>query len=249
MGYQEINSRTIDKWIEEGWEWGIPVSHEEFEKAKRGEWDVFLTPTKPMPHEWVGDLKEKRLLGLASGGGQQMPIFSALGAQCTVLDYSEKQVTSDIMVAEREQYQIKAIRGDMTKPLPFDDESFDIIFHPVSDCYIEEVTPLFKECVRVLKKGGILVCGFDNGINFLMDEDESKIVNHMPFNPLKNPDQMKQLEQQDGGVQFSHSLEELIGGQLQAGLTLTDLYEDTNGMGYLHELNIFTFLATRAVKR
>ena len=70
----------------------------------------------------------------------------------------------------------------------------------------------------------------------------------MPFNPLKNPDQMLQLEKDDSGVQFSHTLDEQIGGQLEAGFTLTNLYEDTNGEGHLHELNIPTFIATRSVK-
>ena len=60
----------------------------------------------------------------------------------------------------------------------------------------------------------------------------------MPFNPLRNPDQMQQLEGEDAGVQFSHSLEEQIGGQLEAGFILLSLYEDTNGEGRLHELNI-----------
>lgn len=250
MDYQDINAKTIDQWIEEGWEWGIPISHEEYVDALNGKWDVVLTPTKAMPHEWLGDLKGKKLLGLASGGGQQMPIFTALGAECTVLDYSEKQLESDRMVAEREGYDINIVRADMTKPLPFADESFDIIFHPVSNCYIEEVIPVFKECYRVLKKGGILVGGFDNGVNFWVnEEDESRIVNHMPFNPLKNPEQMKMLVENDDGVQFSHTVEEQIGGQLKAGFTLTDLYEDTNGSGYLHEMNINTFLATRAVKK
>ena len=34
--YQDINSRTIDKWIEEGWEWGVPIAHEIYEKAFQG---------------------------------------------------------------------------------------------------------------------------------------------------------------------------------------------------------------------
>ena len=95
--YQEINSKTIDRWVEEGWDWGKPVSHEEYEKAKAGTWDVKLTPVKFVPHRWLGELKGKRVLGLASGGGQQMPIFAALGAQCTVLDYSQQQLDSAIV--------------------------------------------------------------------------------------------------------------------------------------------------------
>ena len=56
QSYQDINADTIDRWIREGWEWGKPISHECFDKAKNGEWDVLLTPTKPVPHEWLGEL-------------------------------------------------------------------------------------------------------------------------------------------------------------------------------------------------
>ena len=246
--YQDINAETIDRWIDEGWEWGKPISHEVFVNAQKGVWDILLTPTKPVPHAWFGDLHDKKVLGLAAGGGQQMPIFAALGADCTVLDYSQKQIESDRFVAEREGYVIRAIRADMTKPLPFDDEEFDVIFNPVSDCYVEEVKPIFRECYRILKHGGLFICGVDHYLNHIVGEDETHIVNKLPFNPLKNPEQMKELMDGDFGVQFSHSLEELIGGQLEAGFRLTDLYEDTNGEGYLHELCIPTFLAMRSVK-
>ena len=248
MKYQDINAATIDRWIEEGWEWGIPISHETYVKATEGKWDVVLTPTRPVPHEWFGSLAGKKVLGLASGGGQQIPVFAALGAECTVLDYSEKQVESERMVAEREGYPVNLVRADMTKPLPFADESFDLIFHLVSNCYVEEVRPIFRECFRVLKPGGILLGGFDNGINYILDEKEEYLQNCLPFNPLKNPEQMRQLEAAGDGVQFSHTLEEQIGGQLEAGFLLTDVYEDTNGAGRLHEHGIPTFWATRAVK-
>ena len=209
---------------------------------------MLLTPTKPVPKEWFGTLSHKKLFGLASGGAQQIPVFSALGAECTVLDYSKKQCESEKETAEREGYSVNIIRGDMTKPLPFPDETFDIIFHPVSNVYIKEVEPVFKECFRILKKGGVLLCGLDNGINFMVDDDEERIVNSFPFDPLKNSEQLKQLADSDCGVQFSHTAEEQIGGQLKAGFVLTDIYEDTNGEGRLHELNIPTFYATRAVK-
>ena len=207
-----------------------------------------LTPTKNVPHEWFGDLKDKRVLGLASGGGQQMPIFAALGAECTVLDYSSRQIESDRMVAKREGYNITIIQGDMTKPLPFENESFDLIFHPVSHCYVRDVRSIWKECYRVLKPGGTLLSGVDHYINYIVDSEEKMIVNSLPFDPLVNPEQMKQLRDEDAGVQFSHSLEEQIGGQLEAGFTVLELYEDTNGEGRLHEMNIPTFLAIRSEK-
>ena len=246
--YQDINAETIDRWVEEGWEWGKPVSHETWVKAKNGEWDVRLTPTKPVPHRWFGGLRGRKVLGLASGGGQQMPVFAALGAECTVMDYSPKQLESERLIAEREGYAIRIIRGDMTKRFPFEDGEFDLVFHPVSNCYVEEVKPIWRECFRVLKPGGFLLSGTDHYVNYIVDEDEKMIINHLPFDPLKDPEQMKQLEKDDSGVQFSHSLEEQINGQLEAGFTLLELYEDTNGEGRLHELNIPTFLAMRSQK-
>ena len=248
MNYQDVNARTIDRWIEAGWEWGTPISHEIYQAAQRGDWDVLLTPTKAVPHAWFGELKGKRVLGLASGGGQQMPIFTALGAVCTVLDYSERQLESERMVSQREGYDIRILRADMSKPLPFEDGEFDLIFHPVSNCYVREVRPIWRECFRVLRSGGALLAGLDNGMNYIFDDDERMLANPLPFDPLTNPEQMAQLEATDSGVQFSHTLDEQIGGQLEAGFVLTGLYEDTNGEGRLHEFNVPTYVATRAVK-
>lgn len=249
MNYQDINAATIDRWIEQGWEWGKPIDHETYLRALHGEWDVLLTPLKPVPHEWFGNLKGKKVLGLASGGGQQMPVFTALGAECTVFDYSGKQLESERLVAEREGYSIETVRGDMTKPLPFADEAFDLIFHPVSNCYVKDVKAIWKECWRVLKPGGTLLAGVDHYINYIVDDSERNIVNSLPFDPLVNWEHKKQLEKADAGFQFSHTLEEQINGQLEAGFTLLELYEDTNSSGYLHDLNIPTFLAMRSKKQ
>lgn len=248
MDYQKINANVIDSWCENGWEWGRPISHETYERAKAGEWEVYLTPTKPVPHAWFPDFAGCRLLGLASGGAQQIPIFSALGADCTVLDYSSHQCESERTFARQEGYSVTVLQADMTKPLPFADETFDLIFHPVSNCYVEEVKPIFRECYRVLRKGGVLLCGLDNGINFIFDESETTLKYRLPFNPLKDPALYQHLMEMDDGVQFSHTLEEQIGGQLEAGFRLTHIYEDTNGEGRLHEYHIPSFIATRAVK-
>ena len=247
--YTEINSKVIDNWVKDGWEWGQPISHEVFERAKNNDWNVVLTPTKPVPKEWFCEMKGAEILGLASGGGQQMPIFAALGAKCTVLDYSEMQLQKEKEVAQRENYEIKIVRADMTNPLPFEDESFDLIFHPVSNCYIEDVFHVWKECYRVLKKGGILLAGLDTGLNYVFDDDEKMVVRKLPFNPLKDKELYEECVKNNWGIQFSHTIEEQIGGQLKAGFILTDIYQDTSGSGRLHDFNVPTFYATRAVKK
>jgi len=251
--YTEINAKTIDRWIEDGWEWGTPISTEDCERARRGQWDVVLTPIKPVPKDWFGELAGKKILGLASGGGQQMPIFALLGAECTVADISDKQLESERLVSFREGYTINIIKADMTKRLPFEDESFDIIFHPVSNVYVEDVHHVWRECYRVLRPGGALLAGLDNGINFLINNFESEpltIENKLPFNPMKNPEQMAILKADDSGVQFSHNFDEQIGGQLKAGFVITDAYEDYNNdpADLTRKYGIPAFWSTKAVK-
>ncbi len=51
----------------------------------------------------------------------------------------------------------------------------------------------------------------------------------------------------DGSIQFSHTIEKQIDGQLKAGFTLTNLYEDTDNEGIGEYIP--NFIATRAVKR
>lgn len=249
MKYQDINSSVVDRWVAEDWEWGRPISHEVYVKAAEGEWEVVLTPTKPVPKDWFPSLAGTKILGLAAGGGQQIPVFTALGGSCTVMDYSQRQLDSEGLVATREGYAIDIVKGDMTQRFPLADESFDLIFHPVSNCYIEDVLPVWTECFRVLKHGGVLLAGMDNGMNYIFDKEETRLTRTLPFNPLRDSQLYQECMDQDLGIQFSHTIEEQIGGQLKAGFILMDLYEDTNGSGRLHDYHVPTFIATRSVKR
>lgn len=246
--YVDVNETFFNKWVADGWEWGTPITHEIYEQAKQGNWDVVLTPTKTVPKDWFCEMKGAKILGLASGGGQQMPIFAALGADCTVMDYSKSQLESERLVAQREAYSIELVKGDMTKRFPFEDESFDLIFHPVSNCYVEDVYPIWKECYRVLKKGGILISGLDNGVCFAFNDEGTKMEYPLPFNPLNNKKLYEESVKKGWGIQFSHTLEEQIGGQLKAGFTLKDIYQDTSGEGNFRKYNIPTFFATKSIK-
>lgn len=251
MDYTDINAKTWDRWSEEGMTWTRPITHEEYEQTTAENYIVYLTPCVPVPHTWFGNLSGKKLLGLASGGGQQMPVFAKLGADCTLLDYSDRQLDADRAVAEREGYAINIVKADMTKRLPFDDASFDIIFHPVSNCYIEDVQHVWEECYRVLNPGGVLLAGMDNGMNFLFAQDEEPlvVVNRLPYNPLKMPKEEFERIAAEDGVQFSHTLEEQIGGQLKARFLLRALYEDHDreGCGVIREYAP-QYYATMAVK-
>ena len=247
--YTYINGDIISSWKNKyGLKWMEPISHNDFINAKNGMELLTLTPHKKVPKNWYDDVKGKRILGLASGGGQQMAILSALGGECTLLDISDSQLEADRFIADREKYNITIIKGDMTERLPFDDESFDYVINPVSNHYIEKVEPVFNEIYRVLKKGGYFLAGLDTGIYWAFDEETFTLAHPLPFNPLKDEKLAKELLESDMTYIFSHTLEEQIGGQLKAGFHLLELYEDINTEGKFKEYNVPTFILTRSQK-
>lgn len=247
--YTQKNAEIINEWkARYGLRWMNPISHEDYLAAQSGKELLTLTPVKKVPLSWYRNMRGKKVLGLAAGGGQQMAILSALGAECTLLDITTEQINADRAVSEREGYHIEVIQGDMTEPLPFADGTFDIVINPVSNHYIEEVAPVFGEIYRVLKKGGVFLAGLDTGIYWAFDEETKTIKYPLPFNPLKDKEIYDELIAGDLALCFSHTLEEQIGLQLKLGFRLDDIYEDTNGDGLFEEYHIPTFIATKATK-
>ncbi|MBC2604733.1 class I SAM-dependent methyltransferase [Pelagicoccus albus] len=217
-----------------GSEWCTPVSSEEIESARKGDWKVILTPNKAVPKAWFGDLPGKALLCLASGGGQQAPILSAAGAKVTSFDNSDEQLAKDLLVAKRDGLEITAKQGDMADLSAFPDSSFDLIFHPVSNVFVESVLPVWKECFRVLKPNGRLLSGFMNPAFFLFDHDELEnagepVVKYsIPYSDKSDlpPEKLEKIQRDKIAYEFGHSLQDQIGGQTAAGFVIADLYED-----------------------
>lgn len=231
------------------------ISHEDFLKAKNGELKVSLAGVKCVPENWFPPLKDKNILALACGGGQQAPVFVAHGANVTVTDYSDKQLDTEKYVAERENYNINIVKADMSKTFPFVDNTFDLIFNPVSNCYIETIQNTWNECARVIKKSGILMMAFVKEEHFMFELDFQKedflISKHsLPFNPYRDlsEDSKKRYKEMNMPFAFSHTLTEQIGGLIDAGFEITNLYEDCDGHG-LFDKYMNSYVCVRAVKK
>ncbi len=151
------NRAAWNKESKEGSRWCQPVSSAEIQAAQEGKWSVILTPNKSVPSEWFGDLKGKKILCLASEGGQQAPVLAAAGASVKSFDNSDEQLAKDRFVADRDALDLITTQGDMADLSTFENESFDLIFHPVSNVFAENIEPVWKECFRVLKWNGRLL--------------------------------------------------------------------------------------------
>lgn len=248
------NKKSWDHYVESGNPWTIPVSPEEMEQARLGKWQIFLTPTKPVPADWFPPLKGLHVLCLASGGGQQGPILSAAGAVVTVFDNSPRQLARDKEVAEREGLSLTLVEGDMKDLSTFEDGSFDLIINPVSNCFAPHLEPIWLEAARVLRLGGELLAGFVNPVNYLFDGEQEKegifqIIHKMPYSDLTSitEEDRGRLYGEESALEFGHSLEDQIGGQIRAGLVIYGFYEDITPEEKISDY-MPTFIATRARK-
>jgi SAM-dependent methyltransferase len=230
------------------------VGPEVIAAARKGDWQIVLTPHRPVPHDWFPNLNGLATLCLASGGGQQAPVLAAAGATVTVLDQSANQLGQDRLVAEREGLRVQTVQGDMRNLDMFADESFGLIVHPCSNSFVPEVRSVWREAFRVLGSGGVLLAGVINPAVYIFDDalaqqGELRVRHRLPYSDAESltAEERARLIHAGEPFGFSHSLEDLIGGQTDAGFAITGLYED-EWQGQTLSRFMPMFIATRAIK-
>ena len=229
------NEHAWDEESREGSEWCTPVPAEVIEKARRGEIELRLTPKRLVPSGWLTGIEGKRVLCLASGGGQQAPVLAAAGADVISYDISREQLHKDLHVADRDGLKLQVVKGEMSDLSPFEDGSCDIIVNAVSDIFVPDIHTVWNECRRVLRPGGELWSGMMNPSFFLFDHSEAiesgelKVKHALPYSDTGSLDK-KELARIIGDevpLVWSHTLECLLGGLTDAGFYIIGFYEDT----------------------
>ena len=255
MDLLRYNRDAWDRQVREGNRWTVPVGPEVIARARDGDWQIILTPQKPVPSNWLPPLEGCHLLCLASGGGQQGPVLAAAGALVTVFDNSPAQLAQDRAVAEREGLRLRTEQGDMADLSAFGDEAFDLIVHPCSNSFVPDVLPVWREAFRVLRPGGSLLAGMCNPVLFTIDPDlEERGVLQLkyaiPYSDLTSLTDVERRRYTDRGepLSFGHSLDQLIGGQLAVGFRLTGFFDDYWGGDAPLDRYLPAFFATRSVK-
>lgn len=248
------NQSAWDRMAEAGDRFYRAVTTSEVDAARRGDFKIRLTPTKGIPKSWLGDIDGKDILCLAGGGARQAPLLAAAGGNVTVFDLSEKQLARDREVASREALEIATITGDMRDLSHFDVQQFDLIISPCATCFCPTLQEIWNESFRVLRGNGRLMVGFINPIHFVFDAaklDKGKfVVRHsIPYSDFDlDPDEREKTIGPERPLEFGHSLEAIIGGQLAAGFSMMGFMEDGWGGSDPLSKKINTFFATLMTK-
>lgn len=256
MDISQHNSNAWDEKVQQGSRYTKYVSSDEVKQAKEGNWAISVTTEREVPRGWFpNSMQGLKVLCLAGGGGQQAPLLAAAGAEVTVVDMSEKQLAQDRFVAERDNLVIHTIKGDMSNLHFFEDEQFDLIVHPVSNVFVENILPVWKEAARVLKTNGTLISGFTNPVLYLFDDDKEQegvldVQHSIPFSSVKQMGgrELEEYAKRNETLEFGHTLEDQIQGQINAGLLIAGFYEDDFGGTRIIDNYIKTFIATKAIK-
>lgn len=235
MDIEGLNRAAWDKAVDGGDNpYTQVVSSEQVAAARAGPWSLRLSERRSVPREWFPPLAGRQVLCLAGGGGQQAPILAAAGAEVTLVDGSRRQLDQDAYVAERDDLHLRLVQGDMADLSAFPDASFDLVVNPISTLFVPDVGRVWRECRRVLRPQGVLIAGFMNTDEFVFDpealDERGEFVVRYPL-PYVEHETLgaAELEARIAAGEmfhFSHTMEALLGGLIDAGFLIAGFYED-----------------------
>jgi ubiquinone/menaquinone biosynthesis C-methylase UbiE len=189
-------------------------------------------------HGILKDVAGKKVLCLASGGGQDSVAFGLLGADVTVLDLSDVQLERDRRGAAHHNLHIETIQGDMRDLSIFAENQFDIVWQVYSINFVPFVESVIRGVRRVLKPGGIYFLQFANPFAIGVDEekwdgkayplsslyrDGEDISERFPHWNVEQAD--RTTIQRDSPHEFRHTLSTTLNTMAGNGFVLLGLWE------------------------
>lgn len=175
------------------------------------------------PIHVLQNIKDKNVLLLASGGGQQSAIFGLLGAKVTVVDFSMSQLKNDKKAAKHYGYKIKTIEGDISNLSLLINNSFDLVYQAPSMGYVPDVQSVYSEVWRVLKSGGLYRADAQNPQSRFTDKSswngKGYLISEMYSTKTKQRSKEKKV------IEFRHTLDEIFNGLIKCGFEIEGVEE------------------------
>ena len=229
--FDEIATFNRERWNElalAGVEYSIPALELDEKSARR------MVDEEGM----LGEVRGKRVLCLAAGGGQQTAAFALLGAEVTVLDISEVQLQRDSSTAKHYGLTVRTEFGDMRDLTRFSDASFDFVWQAHSINFVPDARRVFAEVSRVLDVSGLYRLQFTNPFIHGTWEESWTGKGYMLAGPYANGEIISEeawtFRDANGGQrkvarprEFRHTLGTIMNGLIVAGMQILGLWEDS----------------------
>lgn len=123
---------------------------------------------KPMMKSMIPNLKNKKVLMLGCGTGEESNLLETFGAsskQLTGIDLSNKSIE----IAKRTYPDIEFVVGDMNE-LPFESDSFDFVYSSLAVHYSATPEKTYEEVYRVLKPNGLFLFSVGHPLRWSSEE-------------------------------------------------------------------------------
>lgn len=233
----ETNRRAWDAMARTGHAFTRPAQDEDF--------------ANPLPAidiaGWVREVAGKRVLCLAAGGGRQGPLFAAAGAQVTVVDLSPAMLEIDRRVAQQRGLELRTLEASMDQLAPLQPASFDLVYQPVSTCYVPSVIAVYREIARVLTPGGMYISQHKQPASLQATIQSNSAGSYELVEPYYRAGPLRTVRgsilREESTLEYLHRWEELIGGLCRAGFVIEDLIEPVHAKPHA-EIGSFAHRAT-----
>ncbi len=173
------------------------------------------------PRSALENAKDKDVLLLASGGGQQSAVYGLLGARVTAVDLTKSQLEADRVAADHHGYEITTIQGDMRDLSVLSEASFDLVYHAISLVFVPDVREVYREVHRVLRPGGVYRVGHCHPATQMVDETCLRDGKYEIPGPFKSGSLVGAEARE-----FVHMFSDIFNGLCDLGFHIDGVFED-----------------------
>lgn len=188
------------------------------------------------PFGWVDfEVRGRKVLCLAAGGGKHSLLFAAAGAETTVVDISPQMLDLDRQLAAERGFKVNVVEASMDNLAALPEAHFDLVVQPVSTCYVPAVAPVYREVARVTAPGGLYISQHKQPGNLqaslrLSPVGYTLLEPYYRSGPLP-PVPAGSALRESGTLEFMHRWDEILGGLCRAGFVIEDTFEPRHGDG------------------